>query len=91
MQRKSPGLVLWLLALLPVAALAAPSVDVRLPAKFQGGPQMGRLLLMFAPVDQAPGEEPRALVNWDGEAIPFFGLDVRNWKPGTTRRIDDTA
>jgi len=91
MQRKSPALVLWLLALLPVAALAAPSVEVRLPAKFQGGPQMGRLLLMFAPVDQAPGEEPRALVNWDGEAIPFFGLDVRNWKPGTTRRIDDTA
>ena len=74
MQRKSLGLVLWLLALLPVAALAAPSVDVRLPAKFQGGPQMGRLLLMFAPVDQAPGEEPRALVNWDGEAIPFFEI-----------------
>ena len=91
MQRKLPPFVLGLLALLPLGALAAPSVDVRLPAKFQGGPQMGRLLLMFAPVDQAPGEEPRALVNWDGEAIPFFGLDVRNWQPGTTRRIDDTA
>ena len=91
MYNKSSSFVLWVLALLPIAALAAPSVEVRLPAKFRAGPQTGRLLLMFAPVDQAPGEEPRALVNWDGDAIPFFGLDVSKWQPGTTRRIDDTA
>lgn len=91
MYKKSSSFVLWVLALLPFAAIAAPSVEVRLPAKFRAGPQTGRLLLMFAPVDQAPGEEPRALVNWDGDAIPFFGLDVSKWQPGTTRRIDDTA
>lgn len=91
MYKKSSSFVLWVLALLPIAAIAAPSVEVRLPAKFRAGPQTGRLLLMFAPVDQAPGEEPRALVNWDGDAIPFFGLDVSKWQPGTTRRIDDTA
>ena len=91
MLRKLSSFILWVLVSLPIAAVAGPSVDVRLPANFQAGPQTGRLLLMFAPVDQAPGEEPRALVNWDGEAIPFFGIDVQNWKAGTTRRIDDAA
>ena len=70
---------------------SAKSFEVQLPASFREGAQDGRLLLIFAPVDQSPGQEPRYLVNWDGDAIPFFGLDVEGWKPGTSRRIDDAA
>ena len=78
--------------LLPTLALAAsPAFDVTLPKSFTEGPQDGRLLLIFAPADQSPDKEPRELVNWDGSAIPFYGIDVDGWSPGTTRRIDAGA
>jgi hypothetical protein len=86
-----------LLALAPAFAAAAdapasgPSFQVLLPKSFTGGLQDGRLLLIFAPADQSPEKEPRALVNWDGAAIPFYGLDVEGWAPGTARRVDDQA
>jgi hypothetical protein len=86
-----------LLALAPAVAAAAdapasgPSFQVSLPKSFTGGLQDGRLLLIFAPADQSPEKEPRALVNWDGAAIPFYGLDVEGWAPGTARRVDDRA
>ena len=73
------------------AAPPAPTFEVQLPATFREGPQDGRLLLILAPADQSPAEEPRYLVSWDGDAIPFFGLDVEGWKAGSSRRIDDTA
>ena len=73
------------------ATAAAPVFEIDLPAALRDGPQDGRLLLILAPADQSPAEEPRFLVNWDGDAIPFFGLDVEGWKPGSRRRIDDAA
>ena len=87
------ALVLALLGLsLPAAtALAANAFEVQLPAGLRDGPQDGRLLLIFAPADQAPTREPRFLVNWDGEAIPFFGLDVEGWRPGSSRKVDAAA
>ena len=69
----------------------AAVVEVRLPASVEKSAQDGRLLLIFAPASQSPEKEPRALVNWDGEAIPFFGVDVENWKPGTVRKVADEA
>jgi len=75
----------------PVAAAGGPIFEVQLPASYRDGPQDGRLLLILAPAEQSPTEEPRFLVNWDADAIPFFGLDVEAWKPGSSRRIDDTA
>jgi hypothetical protein len=75
----------------PVAAAGGPIFEVQLPASYRDGPQDGRLLLILAPAEQSPAEEPRFLVNWDADAIPFFGLDVEVWKPGSSRRIDDTA
>ena len=75
----------------PVAAAGGPIFEVQLPASYRDGPQDGRLLLILAPAEQSPTEEPRFLVNWDADAIPFFGLDVEVWKPGSSRRIDDTA
>jgi hypothetical protein len=74
-----------------VAAAGGPIFEVQLPASYRDGPQDGRLLLILAPAEQSPAEEPRFLVNWDADAIPFFGLDVEAWKPGSSRRIDDTA
>jgi hypothetical protein len=79
-----------LVGLLSLNALAA-TFEVQLPASFKEGPQDGRLLLIFAPADQSPDREPRFLVNWDAAAIPFFGLDIEGWKPGTGRSIDDGA
>ena len=87
------ALVLALLGLsLPAAtALAANAFEVQLPAGLRDGPQDGRLLLIFAPADQAPTREPRFLVNWDGDAIPFFGTDVEGWRPGSSRKVDAAA
>ncbi len=70
---------------------AAPSFEITLPARFAGGVQDGRLLLMLAPAAQSPAKEPRDLVSWDGDAIPFFGVDVSGWKPGQAQRVDDKA
>ena len=73
------------------AAAGAPIFEVQLPATYRDGPQDGRLLLILAPAEQSPAEEPRFLVAWDADAIPFFGIDVDAWKHGSSRRIDDTA
>lgn len=94
MTRTRPLAVVALLGflLLPLLALGtAPAFDVTLPKSFTEGPQDGRLLLIFAPAKQSPDKEPRELVNWDGTAIPFYGLDVEGWAPGTARRVDDGA
>ena len=86
-----------LLALAPAVAGAEagrgpdPVFRVELPDSLKDGPQDGRLLLIFAPAGQSPEQEPRELVNWDGSAIPFYGLDVEGWAPGTARRVDDRA
>jgi len=80
-----------LLTASPRLAAAATGFEVQLPAGFRDGPQDGRLLLIFAPIDQAPTQEPRFLVNWDGDAIPFFGLDVEGWRPGSSRKVDAEA
>ena len=79
-----------LLALAPAVAGAEagrgpdPVFRVELPDSLKDGPQDGRLLLIFAPADHSPEQEPRELVNWDGSAIPFYGLDVEGWAPGTS-------
>ena len=96
-RRLAAALVGLLPLLLPAAAQAAPAraaspaFEITLPGSFTEGPQDGILLLIFAPADQSPDKEPRELVNWDGSAIPFYGLDVEGWAPGTARRIDDRA
>ncbi|MEH0167892.1 hypothetical protein [Roseateles microcysteis] len=79
------------LALSGAAAMAAPDFNVTLPASYSGGAQDGRLLLILAPAEQAPGREPRDMVNWDGDAIPFFGIDVNGWKPGQVQKFDARA
>jgi len=83
-------LVVFVCALFAAAAAAAahPGVVVSFPGTRSPGPLQGRLILIFAPgVDK----EPRQLVAWDQDAIPFFGMDVADWKPGEPRTFDDTA
>ena len=87
---RHPLLVALLLACAPALA-ASPAVDVELPQNFTGGAQTGRLLFIAAPAEQSPAQEPRELVSWGATAIPFFGQDVRDWKPGTRRAVDDSA
>ncbi len=92
---KTKTLIAWCLAMLgccmPAAPAAAQAITVRLPADFREGAQDGRLLVIFAPAEQSPEKEPRELVNWDADAIPFFGADVESWRPGTVRVIDSKA
>ncbi len=83
--------VLVAVAFTPARAVSAPSVEILLPAASAKSAQDGRLLLIFAPAEQSPDKEPRALVNWDGDAIPFYGVDVENWKPGTSRSVGADA
>lgn len=69
----------------------APLVEVELPRSLAAASEQGRLLVMFAPVDQSPDREPRFLVNWNADAIPFFGMDVEAWQPGSRVRLTDSA
>jgi len=73
------------MTLAAIPALAAPRFRISFPPEMNGEPLTGRLLLIFS----AGGEqEPRQQVIWDGDAIPFFGMDVENWEPGKMQVID---
>ncbi len=61
------------------AAHAAPRFSVTFPPGTAETPLSGRLLLVLSP---NPEGEPREHVAWDGDAVPFFGMDVEDWKPG---------
>ena len=74
-------------------AAAGASADSRFtlsyPASLGKEPLMGRLILVVAPA--AAETEPRLQVAWDEDAVPFFAIDVRDWKPGERRVIDRKA
>ncbi len=76
------------LGLAATAACAAPRFNVRFPADMSGEPLSGRLLLILSPASEG---EPRTQVAWDDGAIPFFGIDVENWKPGKAIVVDGKA
>jgi hypothetical protein len=73
---------------LPTLAQAAPRFSVDLPPDAAETGVSGRLLLILSP--KAEGE-PREQVGWDGDAIPFFGMDVEDWKPGQKKVFDAQA
>ena len=66
-------------------AEAAPRIVVTLPPGDSGAGLSGRLLLVLT--TKAEGE-PREHVSWDGDAVPFFGMDVENWQPGQKKVFD---
>jgi len=70
------------------AVAAAPRVSVTYPSAVSEEPLTGRLLLIFTPGGEG---EPRGRLAWDGDAIPFFGMDVEDWKPGRRMAFDAGA
>lgn len=84
--RGSAALALLLLA--SGQALAAPRFMLSFPPEMSAEPLSGRLLLIVAPAGE---QEPRLMVNWDQDAVPFFGIDVVDWKPGKKQVIDRKA
>ena len=76
------------LAAAAAPAPAAPRFSITYPAAVAEGELTGRLVLVFAPAGE---EEPRLLVGWDQDAVPFFGIDVENWKAGEARVLDHRA
>ena len=76
----------WLL--MPLAAGAVPAFAVQYPATQAAGPLDGRVLVILSP---GGTDEPRFQVGWDADAIPFYGIDVEGWQPGTPVRVDARA
>lgn len=81
------GFRFFQVALLLVAfpAFAAPRFSITFPAEMSTDALDGRLLLIFASNGE---QEPRFQVSWDGDAIPFFGMNVEGWKSGQRKVID---
>jgi hypothetical protein len=77
-----------LMALAATAAFAAPRFNVSFPESVSREPLSGRLLVILSPAGES---EPRTQVAWDGDAIPFFGVDVEGWKPGKRQVVDGDA
>jgi hypothetical protein len=79
----------WLAAPVLAAAAAAAHSSPRFSITFPPGsadePLSGRLILVLS---QNPEGEPREHVAWDGDAIPFFGMDVVDWRPGQKKVFD---
>ena len=69
------------------AASAAVEFDVTLDPAVASQAVSGRLYVFLS---QRPSHEPRDGPNWFAPE-PFFGIDVRDFKPGTSRRVNDAA
>jgi len=82
------GILPLALVLIAFPSFAAPRFHISYPAEMSAGPLDGRLLLIFAPGSE---QEPRLQVNWDIDALPFFGVNVEGWKPGQRQVIDKKA
>jgi hypothetical protein len=78
-------LIAALLASAISVAEASPRITVTLPPGNSAEGISGRLLLILS--TRAEGE-PREHVGWDGDAVPFFGMDVENWQPGQKKVFD---
>jgi hypothetical protein len=83
-----PGFLALAMLVAAAGASAANRFTVSYPAGMSGEPLTGRLLLIVAPVSE---QEPRQMVNWDQDAVPFFGIDVANWKSGEKKIVDGKA
>lgn len=87
-KRRLARILAAILLSMPLTASAVPMFAVTYPAAQAAGPVDGRLLIILSP---AGVEEPRFQVDWGPEAIPFYGIDVEGWQPGTLVRVDTHA
>jgi hypothetical protein len=70
------------------AGAGAQQAVVTLGPSVTGGPVTGRLFVIFA---RTADREPRFLAGSYVGSVPFYGMDVTGWKPGTTARIGATV
>ncbi len=70
------------------AASATGHFSITFPENMSAEPLTGRLILVFSPGGE---QEPRFQVGWDKDAVPFFGMDVENWRAGEPRLVDGRA
>ena len=82
------GILSIALLLVAFQASSAPRFNISYPNAMSAEPLDGRLLLIFSPGGE---QEPRQQVIWDGDAIPFFGVNVEGWQPGQRQVIDGKA
>ena len=75
----------FMLASVAAAGHCAPRFSITFPPETAGTPLSGRLILVLSPNLEG---EPREHVAWDGDAVPFFGIDVVDWKPGQKKVFD---
>jgi hypothetical protein len=75
-------------AVLAIAAVAAPiaaqQVTVTLDPSVATGPTTGRLFVIFGRTD---AREPRFQAGSYGGSVPFYGMDVDAWKPGSATTV----
>ncbi len=66
------------------------SFEVRVhPSLQRHWPPNGRLFVILG---RDPQREPRRLVGWAGpRAIPFFGVDVKNWRPRDVKVVGENS
>ena len=78
---RASTLIACLAAATPAAAQQA---IVNLAPSASTVPMTGRLFVIFA---RAGDREPRFLAGSYGGSVPFYGVDVSAWKPGTTATV----
>ena len=66
------------------AAAVAQQTVVTLAPSAAAEPMTGRLFVIFA---RGADREPRFLAGSYTGSVPFYGMDVRGWKPGTTTHV----
>ena len=72
-------------ALGPLPSSAQQAV-VTLDPSVATGPTTGRLFVIFGRTD---AREPRSQAGSYGGSVPFYGMDVDAWKPGSATTVDN--
>ncbi|MCU0635666.1 MAG: hypothetical protein MUE41_12395, partial [Gemmatimonadaceae bacterium] len=80
-----PLLSLLLVLLAVPHALRAQRVEVALDPALGAAPRTGRVFVFFT---RDTTREPRLQAGSYGGSVPFFGVDVSAWRPGTPAVID---
>jgi hypothetical protein len=89
MPRPTLLLTLTFIACLAGASPApAQQAIVSLAPAVAAAPMTGRLFVIFA---RSADREPRFLAGSYGGSVPFYGIDVSGWKPGTTATVGSTV
>ena len=76
---------LTLFLLISVSALAATRFEISYPAELDAGPITGRVFVIISKNNRV---EPRLQAGSYNASVPFYGLDVKELKPGENAVLD---